>query len=354
MKLRPHDFQKNAWYATAMSSEVGRDPLRRVILGEPVVLFRTQAGDAVALEDRCCHRLAPLSPGRLIEDTIECPYHGLCFDKTGVCTHIPGQTDIPDRARVHAYQVIERYGFVWLWTGAPELADAALMPDWRWAEDDGWTTKHGYFNIGCHYMLSVDNLMDLSHVGYVHKTTIGSAHDGEEAEIDTLSDADHVTVRRWTRNRPPPPAYRDKLGIDDLVDRWQLIEFRAPCYIRTFKGMGKGVYGHEGYGFSSAETDPPDGALSVSRGNTCITPETEESCHYFTVHCHLGHQAPDKMDRIWAATVETLEQDVDILVRTQQNIALKPDADMVFVHVDEGVEKARQIARLAARAEASA
>ncbi len=354
MKLRTHGFQRNAWYAAALSDEVTRTPLRRIILNDPVVFYRTEAGEAVALEDRCCHRLSPLSPGQLIGDTIECPYHGLCFDKSGACTHVPGQVDIPAHARVRAYAIVERYGLIWTWAGDSADADEGKMPDWRWAEDDDWTTIGGYFNIPCHYMMSVDNLMDLSHVGYVHKTTIGSALDGEEAEIDTFAENDHVTVRRWTRNRPPPPAYAKQHGIEGLVDRWQIIEFRAPCHLRTFKGMGPNMYGADGFDFTSAEADAPEGPLSVSRGNTCITPETETSCHYFTMHCHLGAVPKERLDRIWASTVETLNQDVDILARTQENIAFNPDADLVYIHVDEGVEKARQLARVAARKEADA
>ena len=99
MKLRTYAIQRNAWYAAAMAGEVTREPLRRVILGDPIVFFRTRAGEAVALEDRCCHGLAPLSLGQLIEDTIECSYHGLCFDKEGACTHIPEQADVPGHAK---------------------------------------------------------------------------------------------------------------------------------------------------------------------------------------------------------------------------------------------------------------
>lgn len=351
MKLRTHPFQENAWYAAALSAEVTRTPLRRLILGDAVVLFRAEAGDPVVLEDRCCHRSAPLSPGRLIGDTIECPYHGLCFDPSGACTHVPGQMDIPANAKVRSFAVAERYGMVWIWGGDKDGADPAKLPDWRWSEDPGWTSRAGSFHIPCHYMLSVDNLMDLSHVGYVHKTTIGSAQDGEEAIVDTFTEAGHVTVRRWTKNRRPPPAYRDKLGMDERVDRWQMIEFRAPCYVRTFKGMGLNVFGATGYHFSSVEADAPSGALTVSRGHTCITPETETSCHYFTVHSHRGELSAERMDGIWKATVETLEQDIDILARTQDNIALNPNADMVFIAVDEGVEKARQLARMAERRE---
>ena len=346
---KPPPLQRSAWYAAAESAEVTRKPFRRIILDEPLVLFRTEDGDPVGLEDICCHRLAPLSPGQLIGDTIECPYHGLRFDAEGKCTHIPGSESIPARARVRKYPLLERYGFVWTWPGDPDLADPALVPDWRWAEDPDWSSMAGSFRIGCNFMLSVDNLMDLSHIGYVHKTTIGTASDGERAEIDTIASPDRITVRRWLEKQPPPPSYRKSLGRNAPVDRWQIIEFRPPCYVRTFKGFGENARGRPGYDFDSAESDPPEGALAVSRGNTCVTPETENSCHYFTVHCHYRRFDKDGLKSIWDSTVETLEQDIEILELTQKNIELASGSSMVYIPVDEGVEKARQIARMSAR-----
>ena len=345
-------FQRNAWYAVAEAAEATRAPLRRLALNEPLAIFRTQAGAAVVLEDRCRHRLAPLSAGRLIGDTIECPYHGLRYDAAGRCTHVPGQSDIPARARVKSYAVIERYGLVWAWMNDREDADPAKMPDWRWAEDDDWASIQGRFHINCNYMLSVDNLMDLSHVGYVHRTTIGSSRDAEHARVDTFAERSRVTVRRWVQRQKPPPSFRKKLGSDAPVDRWQLIEFQPPCYVRTFKGMGKDICGTPEYVFDSVDTDPPRTALVVSRGNTCITPETGRSCHYFTVHCHYRENDSANLEFIWGQTVETLNQDVDILERTQENIDLDPAARMVFIDVDKGVGRARLLARLTAKAEA--
>ena len=346
---KPIPFQKEAWYAVAKSDEVTRTPKRRLVLGQPLVLYRTEAGQAVSLEDRCCHRLAPLSPGKLIGDCIECPYHGLRFDSSGACTFVPGQETIPRRAVVRAYTLIERHALIWAWMGEGQ-PEPETLPDWRWAEDADWSVRSGYFHINCSYVLSVDNLMDLSHIGYVHATTIGSASDAEEAEVDTIVDGGRVTVRRWVENQPPSPGLQKRFGPEP-VDRWQLIEFQAPCYIRTFKGMGKAIFGRPGFEFTSVEADPPEGVLSVSRGNTCVTPETETTCHYFTVHCHFRPPSERDVDRAWQLAVDTLQQDVAILEQTQENMALNPSVPMVFIHVDEGVEKARQAMRMAVKSE---
>jgi phenylpropionate dioxygenase-like ring-hydroxylating dioxygenase large terminal subunit len=83
-------FLRNFWYVAAYGHEVTRNPLGRVILGEPIVFFRKQDGTPVALEDRCAHRHLPLSMGRLVGDLLQCRYHGLCYDGTGQCVKIPG------------------------------------------------------------------------------------------------------------------------------------------------------------------------------------------------------------------------------------------------------------------------
>src|SRR5574338_468475 len=101
-------FVKNAWYVAAWDHELGRDLLRRVILGEPVVLYRRADGGPVALEDRCCHRQAPLSRGKLIGDIVQCPYHGLQFAPDGRCVKVPSQERVPPSARVRAYPVVEK------------------------------------------------------------------------------------------------------------------------------------------------------------------------------------------------------------------------------------------------------
>src|SRR5262245_46608132 len=112
-------FLKNHWYVAAFSHEVNREPFARTVLGEPVVLFRLQDGRVTALQDRCAHRMMPLSKGRVVGDTLQCCYHGLTYDASGVCVHIPRQESPPSGFSVRSYPAAERYGAVWLWMGDP-------------------------------------------------------------------------------------------------------------------------------------------------------------------------------------------------------------------------------------------
>ena len=98
-------YLRNTWYVAALSPEIGREPKAIRILGEAVVLYRTQAGAAVALEDACPHRKLPLSMGRIKGDAIECGYHGLTFDCAGQCIDAATQTRIPPFAKVALPQI---------------------------------------------------------------------------------------------------------------------------------------------------------------------------------------------------------------------------------------------------------
>ena len=223
-------FLKNYWYVGAYGHEVGRTLLARTILNEKIVFYRTEDGTSVAMENRCCHRRAPLSHGKLIGDELECGYHGLTYDPSGACVRIPGQTKIPERARVRTYPVAERWQWVWIWMGDPALADPSLIPDhlYRFNEDPEWTAVGGYLHVKAHYQLLVDNLMDLSHETFLHAKTIGTVHVAETPLTKVERDDAGVTVTRWMLDRPPPPIYDRSGGFSErgeTVDRWQIIRF---------------------------------------------------------------------------------------------------------------------------------
>ena len=168
-------FLRNYWYVAATDAEIGRKPLARTILGEPIVFFRTEAGAPVAMEDRCAHRHLPLSMGKLVGDELQCHYHGLRFGTDGRCTRIPGQEQIPRGAKVKTYPVAERYHWIWIWMGDPALADPAAITDFHWLDDPNhWGAKSSYLHVEANWQLVVDNLLDLTHLAFVHDTTIGN------------------------------------------------------------------------------------------------------------------------------------------------------------------------------------
>jgi vanillate O-demethylase monooxygenase subunit len=112
-------FVRNAWYIAAWANEVAGQPLARRICNDPIVLFRDKSGHVAALDDRCCHRAAPLHRGTVVERGIQCGYHGLVIDGSGRCVAVPGQALVPDSARVRAYPTVEKDAMVWVWMGEP-------------------------------------------------------------------------------------------------------------------------------------------------------------------------------------------------------------------------------------------
>ena len=165
------NYPRNQWWVIATAAEITREPLQRWALDLPVVLYRREDGRPVALDDRCPHRWAPLSKGWLEGDELVCGYHGLRFAPEGQCVKVPTQAVVPAKACVHAYPLIERGPFVWIWTGDPTRATESQPPAIDWTESAGWSKLGGYMAAECNYMLLKENVLDLTHFGYVHRNT---------------------------------------------------------------------------------------------------------------------------------------------------------------------------------------
>lgn len=221
-------YLRNAWYVAAWDHEIKDGLVPVTMLGEDIVLYRRTDGVVVALEDACPHRKLPLSMGRIKGDDVECGYHGLTFDCTGTCTRVPGMERIPHVARVRSYPITERYGLLWVWMGAPEKADPALIMEVDHWGDPAWGINRGdSMAIACNYLLMTDNLLDPSHVAWVHPSSFGNAA-AEEAQLETTVGADGVTVWRWMLNVEPAPFYAPFLEFEGNCDRKQHYEVRYP------------------------------------------------------------------------------------------------------------------------------
>src|SRR5262245_18646292 len=189
-------FLRNAWYAAGFSDEFGRQLTARTYLNEAVVIYRTRDGRPVAFEDRCAHRRLPLSMGRLTDDNVECGYHGLVYDCGGNCVKIPGQSreSVPAGGGRPTYPLRSRHCCLWIWMGEPALAYPALIPDFGALEAPGTARHRIKLHLDCNFQLVVDNLLDLSHLAYVHSTTTGNASMAEDAVVKTLRTGDTVQI----------------------------------------------------------------------------------------------------------------------------------------------------------------
>jgi phenylpropionate dioxygenase-like ring-hydroxylating dioxygenase large terminal subunit len=221
-------FLRNAWYVAAWKHELDKGFVARTIMNEPLVIFRDQDGRAGALEDRCCHRGAPLSEGKLVEAGLQCGYHGLVFDVHGKCVEIPGQDNIPQAAKTRAYKVVEKQDFVWIWMGDAARADESLIIDFPYHDQpDKWPSRKSVMDIKCNYMMMVDNLMDLTHLAYVHTKTIGGSP-AAHAELLAERTERGAHFVRWTSDTKPPPTYVRAVGFSGNVDRGRILNTSCP------------------------------------------------------------------------------------------------------------------------------
>jgi phenylpropionate dioxygenase-like ring-hydroxylating dioxygenase large terminal subunit len=208
MRNYPH----NCWWVAAFSNEVTRDLLGRWLLNTPVLLYRKEDGAAVALENRCPHRGAPLALGCLKGDAVQCGYHGFRFAPDGVCVDVPSMKSPPASASVRAFPVIEKPPFIWIYLGDPERIDAVPpSPTLDWTSDAAFARIHGRMDIAANYMLLKENVLDLTHFGYVHAKSFKIT---DWVDPPTFSTEDDTTSYRQHFTRSPlPPLFAEPLGL---------------------------------------------------------------------------------------------------------------------------------------------
>ena len=323
-------FLKNRWYVAAWSHEIGRAPLGRRIAGEPIVFYRTEGGQPVAFEDRCPHRLAPLSLGIVMGDDLRCGYHGAAFGPDGVCTHVPGNP-LPKGARVRRYPLVEKWGWTWIWLGAPQCCDEALLPDFHWQSEPGWAPIGGTLHVKAHYQLIVDNLLDLSHEAFLHANTIGNAAVAD-VPAETTSHGNQVRVTRLMADCAPPPLFVNARGFTTNIDRLQDLLFTPPGYVAmTVRATPAG-------------TNDLSQALQWQALHA-LTPETERTTHYFwglPRQFLIEDRETDAM--LEAAVVRTLDEDKAMLEAQQLVVDERSlDERSLLTLADAGPTRARHV-----------
>ncbi len=266
-------FLNNAWYVAAWADEITRDLQQIVVLGRKICVFRTEDDEIIGLDDACPHRKLPLSRGRLRGDTVECGYHGLTFDCAGQCVWAPGAGRIPSDAKVHAYPIHEKYGLAWIWMGNPALADPGDIFDIPNYGDSAWGINRGAaMELECNYLLMCDNLLDPTHVAWVHEGSFGQSATRDTPLRVTKTD-DGVIVHRWMMDVEPAPFYKKVIGFSGNCDRLQHYEVRYPSHalIRAI--------------FTPAGTGGPDGPLHddvfIMDSYNFMTPTTARETRYY-------------------------------------------------------------------------
>jgi phenylpropionate dioxygenase-like ring-hydroxylating dioxygenase large terminal subunit len=338
-------FLRNAWYVAMWGDDLELGQVeQRTVCGEPIALFRRHDGTVAAITDQCSHRFAPLSAGKVCGDKLECPYHGLQFDSTGRCVVNPhGSGRITPALHLRPYPVVERHTLLWVWIG-DEQADRDLIPDFSHLDEGapGIFSHRDAMIIDVDYRLMSDNLLDLSHVNFLHEGLLG--HEGMvDADVD-IREADEPNGRTTlyvtrTSNAVAPPHLFDLMFRRDgaPVDTWAEMRWSAPGYLRNHAGV------------TTVGGDREDGLIVI--GSHLLTPIDERRMMYHICAVQLG-AVPPVEDTEVSETLSRLrrfafeEQDLP-MVEAQQRAydrAGGPDAlRPVMLSIDSGPLRARRL-----------
>jgi len=334
-------FIRDAWYCAGLAEVLKVDLLLPItMLGEPVVLYRQADGSAAALADRCPHRFAPLSMGKICEGQVQCGYHGLRFEAAGHCSHNPhGDGSIPKAAKVRAYPVLERHGAIWVWMGEAAQADPAQLPDFSDTDERmAWTRVQGYLHVKAHYQLLIDNLLDLSHVPFLHPFLSGSEPPPPEFRPDIRMEqqGDAVTAIHEFHSMPNTPLYQMlwEHGVPPaIVDMRANMRWDAPSTLFLDTG--------------ATSVDQPRQAGPSAPSSHWLTPETETTTHYFWAAARDRHVGNAEVSAQMAAGFAAAFRDEDepMIEACQRNMgtsdlmSLKP----VLLQTDGSAVRVRRI-----------
>ncbi len=324
-------FLQNFWYVAAWSYEVARKPFARRILDVPVLMYRTEDGTAVAMDDRCPHRRAPLSMGKLLGDEIECAYHGMRFGPGAECTHVPGQEHVQEAASNRHFPLVERYGFLWIWMGDAAEADPERIPGhYSIQTDSQWAGDGVMIHTLSSALLIAENVLDLTHASYLHARTVGTDYVPYKLP-ETVIEEDHVAVSRGFVNVKNPSTFIKIMGFE-MADREQVIHFWPPGYCLLEMNVRP-----------AGETDPEQERRMVVLSP--ITPETEKSHHQFLCFYRNFELDSDKLTEVMMDEVyRTALEDTEMLEAQQRNLDDDPpDFLPVNLRVDQGPIAARRM-----------
>jgi phenylpropionate dioxygenase-like ring-hydroxylating dioxygenase large terminal subunit len=333
-------FIRNAWYAGAWAHELDGEEgfLSRKILNEGLLIYRDADGAPTALLDRCSHRFAPLSLGRREGDHVRCMYHGLLFNKYGKCIEEPGRAGVSPGTDVRSFPAVQRYRLIWIWMGDPARADPDLIPDCHENDDPGWACDPRYAKFNANYKLVLDNLLDFSHLSFVHEGTLGGSRQIAEIRPKVEKTETGVKLTRWYLDEPDfAPYLKGYETFSGRVDRWNIYELST---LSNRFSMAAGS--------APAGSGAPEGVIVPEamqfHSNQVITPEDEHNTHYFWTYAHNFALADRALtiglaDRISEAFVE----DRRMIEAQQRMVDRYPGETMAFILADNGLALGRRL-----------
>lgn len=319
----------DCWYAPAASSEVDRDLLPVRAAGLPVVLFRTETGTVVALEDRCAHRAYPLSVGELIGDTVRCGLCGFVYGVDGRCVSVPTQPRVPYGAQVASYPVREADGLVWVWLGEPGRAALHRIPELPWLDDDGWSTVSGEEDVLASFLLLHENFADVTQVPFVAPDIAPSVLGTTPPPLEVVVSETSVSLHR---DFPPAP-----------LPAWQA-EIVGCALDTPYRTEQSGFFPSPAVWVDHWDAQAEDGSWIRLRFTHLVTPIDESSSRLLWAVSRdfaLGNRAVDQyLDGIFT---DYYDRVIDAMEIAQEVLEIDGPGPEVNVNADAVGLKVREI-----------
>lgn len=338
---------RNAWHVACWSMDLeSAKPFAITIANDPVVIFRTESGRLVALEDRCVHRLAPLSLGRCEGESLRCMYHGLRFSADGACVEIPGQDIVPASARVRAYPVVERHSWIWVWLGDPAKADVALVPQAVGFDDPDYILGRGQLDYQAAAQLIHDNLCDFTHLAFVHCNSFGANEEWARTRPKVTQLPRGLRFERWVRAQGGM-----RHGVQP-VDVWSSYEYHVPGILL----MPSASYPAGTADALGDAPPPPDlprtGITFTSQAVTALTDRT--SRYFFSWGPHRDHGDEAVRDFLMGLADMAFAEDKTMIEAQQKVIDTDPSRRVMPATFDKGVVLYQRLVERLAQEEAQA
>lgn len=240
-------------------------------------------------------------------------YHGFLYDPDGRVVDIPGQEQIPTQARLKSYPVADRHSWLWVWMGDPAKADIALIPDAVGFDNPNFVLGHGNLDYNAQGALICDNLLDFSHLSYLHPTSFGATESWALTRPAVIQLDRGVRIQRWFVNEPPMRVSPDQ----SRIDRWQTYDFMIPGVLLMTGGTFP-VGTAEKLQF--AEPDLATAKAGVTFTSQAVTPLTEDKSRYFFSwgpRCDLGGE--DLRNILMGVARKAFDED-KVMIEAQQRV----------------------------------
>ncbi len=331
-------FLKNTWYVGAWANELSSDkPFARTILGEQVLFYRDEEGKSVALSNICPHRFAPLHKGRLENGVIECPYHGLAFGANGRCVRNPhGEGHIPPAMKIHSYPVVERFGAIWIWPGDAASADASKIPNFDFLDPAHSFIERQYVHTKVNYQLTVDNVLDFSHLQFLHSSNLGTDRIALR-DAECVQKGDTVWSHRLTYAEEAAPfiAQINQVPEGMLIDRSFTVRWDPPGLMEVIT--------------EASEAGDRTKLILSAKSAVFATPETETTTYFFFAFSvpiemgEVGRQALAGLTEVLKYPLE--KEDLPIMEDQQRSMGDKDFMSMrpMLLPIDEASIRCRRV-----------